>query len=367
MISKIGIATIFVGSMGLPALAEQVKAPVEIWTVINREPDLSCEIEDIISKQAEQATSETKAVVDEKQKAIESQKNIAQNAEEKRKNGDFRIETGLKRTGFSLDLPETVIKFDDKKIDTVEVAVKRTALQMVVPGQCSIGKWDVPEFRGLSVRMVTQDILVPCPKTRTITLDLPQFKSGQTTIRVPEATVRMVRKDVSFNVPQFTYRDFEKDEDSALKKIDAETVLLNRAVEEIKTRHKGVTAEAIRRTLKDAETEMMGQIDAAQKATIEPNRLAYIKLIEARKAGVEALRQAGVKDPEAEFPFEDTVGQFWKYELKLREPFDDARANVNEMILRLAHQYLDAVVAEVGEEGFCGPIPRGTPATVLPQ
>jgi len=223
--------------------------PTNPWppiSILDRATDADCKISQLLIEGQNRAAVKAKAATDDKQKSIDDDAAQAKEAEDKRKGGDnFNIETGMKRTGFSLDLPEVTISYAETSIATVHIKVSRTKINMVTTGQCNVGSADIPEFSGLSITMKTHTVYVPCPVTKQVVLSLPQFTLGQTTIKLPQITTKMVRKDVSFHVPQVTYRDYAKVEGDARDKIQAERDLLKRALDEIK---KGEGSQMLKRS-----------------------------------------------------------------------------------------------------------------------
>lgn len=349
----------------VPPSPDQSK-PILPWPIVSilaRENDAACEIEKLLVESSDAAGKEAQRVVDEKDAAIKEQQGIAKNANDKRKEGDLRIETGMSRTGFSFDMPETVVSFEDTTIGTIHIKIEETSLLVPAIGQCALGKWDVPEFRGFDITMKTQTVYVPCPTQKKVVLSLPQFTAGRTTIRLPQVKIRMARKDVSFHVPQVTYRDWEKVENAARKKASIEEELAKQALEEIKARHKGKTAEAIRQSLKQMYEAAMAELDARYKADIETIDEQYRKFVEVRNQAQKDLLDAG-SDPNASFPFDEVEVQFTKYRADLREPYEKARATINGNFDTLTTRYLGPVVHEMGGGPFCGE-PQSTPALSL--
>lgn len=337
--------------------------PWPLAAILGRENEAACEIEQLVVEGSEAAKQDAQKVVNEKEPAIRDQQDIAKNANKKRENGGITVETGMKRTGFSLHMPETVISYDDTSIGTVHIKVAETSVLLPAIGQCAVGSWHVPEFRGLEVTMKRQTIYVPCPTQKKVILSLPQFTAGRTNIRLPQVKIRMARKDVSFHVPQFTYRDWEKVENAARKKAAVEEDLARQALEEIKTRRKGKTAEAIRQTLKRMYEAAIVELDARYKADIEAIDKEYSKFVEAKNNLQKDLIVAGA-DPNASFPFEEMEAQFIKYRADLRQPYDTARALIDGNFNSLTERYLGPVVAEMGTGGgfFCGE-PQSTVST----
>lgn len=346
--------------------ASHAEAPKMPWPpayILQRGAEADCKVEEIIVKEENEAQAEAARIAAEKQREINEQKGIADHALEKRKEGDFRIETGIKRTGFALDLPEIRATYEDSRIPTVHIKVAETDVLVLVPGQCAIGKWDVPEFRGFSVKMRTHTIYVPCPVQKRVRLSVPQFTAGETTMRLPQVTVKMVRKDVSFHVPQFTYRDWEKVEKNAERKMEIEKELLDQALRELKEKKAGVTAEAIRRVLKKLKEETEQELHKSERDSLADVDAAYNELVRLSNEARETLIRAGA-DPSAAQPFEDVGRNFDTYRAQIRQPYEHAQSQLNELFDGLVRRYLGAVIEEVGAEPFCGK-PITTPSISL--
>lgn len=328
----------------------------DIWHLLDREPGINCQIQGKIEEHAQKAEAETQKAVTDKKGSIQSHEGSAQNANEKsQSSGPNHIETAISRTDFSLDLPQTTVTFSETQIPTVNITNGITSINIKVPSQCKIGSTKIPEFRGIKMTMKGHDILAPCVKDGAIKLTLPQFTAGTTTIRVPQVTTKLVRKNFSLNLPQFTNRDYDKDADSEIKKADAEVTLLNRELDEIKGRNVSETGEAIRLLLKQTRDDMFKQIDDAEKAALNQGRAAYNAVVAARDAANAALERAKVQDARISEGAETAVRQFNGYEAKIQQPFEDQRVKVKQMISDLGDKYLKPVVEKYGEDGLCGP------------
>jgi TPR repeat protein len=346
--------------------------PVSPWPpvrILDRAAEAECKIEELVVEGETRAAERSGKAAAEKGREIEGQAGIATNANEKRKGGsNFEIETGMKRTGFSLDLPEVQVSYGPTRIPTVHVKVDTTKVTILVMGQCSVGSMDIPEFRGLDITMVTHTIYVPCPKQTDVVLTLPQFTAGETTINVPQVTTRMVRKDVVFHVPQFTYRDWEKVAHDAEEKLEAEKVLLQRALTEIKRGEGARTSEAIRQTLKKLKEKAEAEINAARSDAMKDVDASRKALEKARNEARRAIEGAGGIWDESRWGLANLERGFAGYGSALLKPYDDAQVKINSLFDGLVKKYLGHAIYSLGTAApFCGARPKGIPSTGLQQ
>jgi hypothetical protein len=335
------------GSRAQPAL------PWPPVTILLREQDAGCEIEAVIEEQVQITERKAKEITDEKAKAIDEQAGIAKEAGEHRDKGEVsRFETGMRRTEFSMHVPEVTIRYQKTRIPTVHITYATTKVRLIGPGQCSIGSTDVPEFRDFRMTMRTHDILIPCLKEFDAVLSLPQFKAGETEIRVPQLTVSYHLRTLSFHLPQVTVRDWEVDQKRAEGKIAAEEDLLKRHLEELKRDGKARTAEAVRVKLKELYEKVVAELDANSRETVSWIDTELRTLRKARQDAYEAATKAGGSWTGTDSLME-IDGSLEGYRRRLLEAVDSQRGELNGIFNDLVARYLGPVIAAKGAEAFC--------------
>jgi hypothetical protein len=207
---------------------------------------------------------------------------------------------------------------------------------------------------------------VPCPKDKDAVISVPQFTAGETTIKLPQITFRMVRQDVSFNVPQFTIRDYEKDQRKAEEKLEGEKELLQQALAEIKHGESARTAEAIRLTLKKLKDSAEAELNAMRTEALRPIDEGREELRKAREEAKKAITAAGGEWSESSYTLIDVERGLESFQRTVLKPYDDAQREINEKFYELVERYLGSVIeAKKGQWSapLCGPPPAGTAAT----
>jgi hypothetical protein len=161
----------FLGSgilVSLNATADPV-TPWPVTRILERPAEAACAVEDLVLEGQNRAAQQAEKATKEKQPAIDDQTRIAEDANNKRKKGDnFNFETGIKRTGFSLDLPEITTSFGNTRIPTVHIKFAPTKIRILTLSQCSIGSTLIPEFRDLRMTMRMHTIYGNCSPLITV-------------------------------------------------------------------------------------------------------------------------------------------------------------------------------------------------------
>jgi hypothetical protein len=327
--------------------------------------EATCEFEKLIDEAEKRVADETRRRSYDTADKIEEQNRKAANAKHHTDRGDnYPLETGMKRTDIVLDLPEFKVDWKETDIATVHITLKNRDVEYITVGRCEIGKTKVPEFEGYKVSFKLRAITVPCPKSATLVLKVPEFTAGTTKIRVPQFTVSMEQRKLSFHVPQFTIRDYDEEKKEARKAIERLEEDLRKALDNLTKEELRHTAEAIRVALARRATEAQAKLEEQERAALSSIGQAREQLGNASREASRTLRGAGAQTSEADDIFRASTESLLQYERKIRAAFDDARARLNETLNEVAERYLVPLRAEFGYP-FC--IRKSTPVVVTPQ
>lgn len=341
-------------------------APVHPWPpifVLERQNEAACEIEKLIITGEERAGTDAAAVDEEATRRIAKEKARAEEVAREREKHTHEIETGMKRTEMSLNLPQIKVGWKATSIPTVHVSFKETKIPVQTIGRCTIGKADVPEFSGFNITMKTREITISCPKSKDVVLKVPQFKAGSTKIRLPEVTTYFKTTKIAFHVPQFRDRDWEDEQQKVDKRLADTQAWLTAALDEIARGEKARTYEAVRQALKRLLDKAHDEIDAARKEAMAPIVEARTQLENSRKEAMERTKQAGGEWDDADDTFAEVRDRLFSYERTISLEFEQQEAELNKVFNEMSTQYLSPVTNVIGYGPVCGPREPSTPST----